>query len=78
MLPRMVLLKVENADGLVAPVVIAALDGWVDAGAAATTAAGHVAANGTSIATFDDDRLYDYRARRPTLDGRQLTLSTVD
>jgi hypothetical protein len=78
MLPRMVLLKIENADGLVAPVVIAALDGWVDAGAAATTAAGHVAANGTPVATFDDDRLYDYRARRPTLDivdGRPATLA---
>jgi hypothetical protein len=74
----MVLLKIENAEGLVAPVVIAALDGWVDAGAAATTAAGHVAADGTPVATFDDDRLYDYRARRPTLDivdGRPATLA---
>jgi hypothetical protein len=78
MLPRMVLLQIENADGLVAPVVIAALDGWVDAGGAATTAAGHVAADGTRVATFDDDRLYDYRARRPTLDivdGRPATLA---
>ncbi len=74
----MVLLKIENADGLVAPVLIAALDGWVDAGGAATAAAGHVAANGTRVATFDDDRLYDYRARRPTLDivgGRPSSLT---
>lgn len=78
MLPRMVLLRIENADGLLAPVVIAALDGWVDAGGAATTAAGHLAADGTRVATFDDDRLYDYRARRPTLDivdGRPATLA---
>ena len=78
MLPRMVLLNIENVDGLVAPIVIAALDGWVDAGAAATTAAGHLAAGGATVATFDDDRLYDYRARRPTLDivdGRPTTLS---
>jgi len=78
MLPRMVLLQIENADGLVAPVVIAALDGWVDAGGAATTAAGHAAAGGTRVATFDDDRLYDYRARRPILDivdGRPATLA---
>lgn len=78
MLPRMVLLQIENADGLVAPVVIAALDGWVDAGGAATTAASHVAADGTRVATFDDDRLYDYRARRPTLDivdGRPAKLA---
>ena len=62
---------------MVAPVVIAALDGWVDAGGAATSAAGQVAAGGTRVATFDDDRLYDYRARRPTLDivdGRPSTL----
>jgi len=74
----MVLLQIENADGLVAPVVIAALDGWVDAGGAATMAAGHVAADGSRVATFDDDRLYDYRARRPTLDivdGRPATLA---
>jgi len=74
----MVLLKIENADGLVAPVLIAALDGWVDAGGAATAAAGHVAAYGTRVATFDDDRLYDYRARRPTLDivsGRPSSLA---
>ena len=78
MLPRMVLLQIENADDLVAPVVIAALDGWVDAGSAATTAAGHVAADGARVATFDDDRLYDYRARRPTLDivdGRPAALA---
>ena len=78
MLPRMVLLHVENTDGLVAPVLVAALDGWVDAGSAATTAAGHVAADGSRVATFDDDRLYDYRARRPTLeivDGRPATLA---
>ena len=77
MLSRMVLLEIQNAGDLVAPVVIAALDGWVDAGGAATAAAGEVAAGGTRVATFDDDRLYDYRARRPTLDivdGRPATL----
>jgi hypothetical protein len=78
MLHAMVLMQIENADGLVAPVLIAALDGWVDAGSAATRAAALVAANGTRVATFDDDRLYDYRARRPTLeivDGRPATLT---
>jgi hypothetical protein len=77
MLPRMVLLEIQNAADLVAPVVVAALDGWVDAGGAATAAAGQVALGGTRVATFDDDRLYDYRARRPTLDivdGRPATL----
>ncbi len=62
----------EPAD-LVAPLLVAAFDGWVDAGAAATTAAAHLAEGAETIATFDADRLYDYRARRPTLeivDGR--------
>jgi hypothetical protein len=58
---------------IVAPTLIAAFDGWVDAGAAATTAAERLADEGSVVATFDADRLFDYRARRPTLevvDGR--------
>lgn len=58
---------------LVAPILVVAFDGWVDAGAAATTAAARLAEDAEVIATFDTDRLYDYRARRPTLeiaDGR--------
>jgi proteasome assembly chaperone (PAC2) family protein len=58
---------------LVEPTLIAAFDGWVDAGSAATVAADHLAGDGRVVATFDADRLYDYRARRPTLeiiDGR--------
>ena len=52
------------------PVVLAAFDGWVDAGAAATSALAIVAEGGTTVATFDADALYDYRSRRPTLDIR--------
>lgn len=51
-----------------APVLVIAFDGWVDAAAAATTAANQVAEDGEQIATFDMDRLIDYRARRPVLD----------
>src|SRR4029077_12179659 len=51
-----------------APVLIIAFDGWVDAAAAATTAANEVAEDGEQIATFDMDLLIDYRARRPVLD----------
>ena len=55
------------------PALIVGLDGWVDAGSAATLAAGLIAEGGEVVATFDADRLFDYRARRPTLeieDGR--------
>ncbi len=61
-----------------APVVIAALDGWVDAGSAATSAVAVLAGHATPIATFDADQLYDYRSRRPVLeirDGRPSLLA---
>jgi hypothetical protein len=48
--------------------LVAAFDGWVDAGSAATSAVGRLADHGEVVATFENDALYDYRARRPTLD----------
>jgi hypothetical protein len=60
------------------PVVLAAFDGWVDAGAAATAALTLIAADAAAVATFDADALYDYRARRPTLDIRDGRPSTLD
>jgi hypothetical protein len=52
---------------LVEPTVVVALDGWVDAGSAATNAAATLATGGRIVATFDGDEIFDYRARRPTL-----------
>jgi hypothetical protein len=49
------------------PAVVVALDGWVDAGSAATNAAATLAQGGRVVATFDADEIFDYRARRPTL-----------
>ncbi len=69
----MSLFDLRDPGDLVAPLLVASFDGWVDAGAAATTAAARLAEDAAVIATFDTDRLYDYRARRPTLeivDGR--------
>jgi PAC2 family len=70
--------RLEQIPELDSPVLVAALEGWVDAGAAGTTAATQLAEGGTLVATFDADSIYDYRARRPTLDivdGRPMTLS---
>jgi hypothetical protein len=53
---------------LVAPVLIAAFDGWIDAAGAATSCANHVAEGAEVLASFDVDSLNDYRARRPVLD----------
>ncbi|HET7494719.1 MAG TPA: PAC2 family protein [Candidatus Limnocylindrales bacterium] len=63
---------------LIAPTLIGAFDGWVDAGSAATTALAQLLDEAVVVATFDTDALFDYRARRPTLDiidGRLAELS---
>jgi proteasome assembly chaperone (PAC2) family protein len=70
--------RLEEAPELDAPVIVAALEGWVDAGSAGTVAASQLAEDGTVVATFDADAIYDYRARRPTLDiidGRPMNLA---
>jgi hypothetical protein len=61
-----------------APVVVAAFDGWVDAGSAATSTLEVLAADATLVATFDSDELLDYRSRRPTLDIRDGRLASLD
>jgi len=78
MLPGMSLYSLDGAGELVEPSMVVALDGWVDAGSAATVAAGAVVEGARVIATFDPDAIFDYRARRPTLeiiDGRAENLT---
>jgi PAC2 family protein len=75
---QMPLYTLDDPGDLIAPTVVAAFDGWVDAGSAATTALDKVAEGGAVIARFDADRLFDYRARRPPLeivDGRLTELT---
>lgn len=55
-------------DDLVAPALIVSFEDWVDAAAAASSAARHIAEGGRVVATFDGDVLYDYRSHRPVLD----------
>ncbi len=74
----MSLYTLDDPGDLVSPTLLAAFDGWVDAGAAATTALEQVAGEASVIATFDPDALFDYRARRPPLeivDGRLAELT---
>jgi proteasome assembly chaperone (PAC2) family protein len=74
----MTLYRLAKHDELLAPSMVVALDGWVDAGSAATTTASTLAEGGKVIATFDADAIFDYRARRPTLeiiDGRPEKLT---
>lgn len=72
------LYRLIDADGLQSPTIVAAFEGWVDAGSASTTALEHVAKGAPAVAEFEGDLLFDYRARRPTLeivDGRLAELT---
>jgi len=61
------------------PILVAAFDGWVDAGSAGTLAAKQLLGETSRVvATFDADRLFDYRARRPTLDILDGTLHSLE
>ena len=52
----------------VAPALIVTFEDWVDAGAAASTAARHISDGGDLIAAFRGDDIVDYRSHRPVLD----------
>src|ERR1700710_2800174 len=62
-------LEVPQIDDLVNPVLVHALDGYVDAGSGVSLAVTQLLdkLESTVVATFDVDQLIDYRARRPTL-----------
>ncbi len=64
-------------EDLVAPAMVAAFDGWVDAASAASSTAEHLARDGELVAAFDADVLYDYRSRRPVLDIVDGTLTRL-
>jgi hypothetical protein len=57
-----------DIQGLTAPVLVGAFDGWIDAAGASSAAANHLASDATTVATFEPDVLFDYRSRRPVLD----------
>jgi proteasome assembly chaperone (PAC2) family protein len=75
------LYHLEEPGKLASPILVAAFDGWIDAGGASSVAAAHLADGGNTVATFDGDILFDYRARRPTLeivDGQIADLTWPD
>jgi predicted ATP-grasp superfamily ATP-dependent carboligase len=51
------------------PVLVVALDGWIDAGIGAAAAMAHLLQemDTTLVATFDTEALVDYRSRRPVM-----------
>lgn len=60
---------VPEVQGLGELTMVVALHGFLDAGAAAVSAANHLEglSDGRVVATFEVDELHDYRARRPAL-----------
>ena len=78
LLGPMSLYHLDTHPPLDAPIVVAAFDGWVDGGRAGTLAAEQLAEDGHPIASFDADRIYDYRARRPTLEIVNGKLMSLD
>ena len=74
----MALIRVHDLHDIVAPTIVVAFDAWVDAGSAATNAVDALLdTDGQPVASFEADVLFDYRARRPTLDivdGRPASL----
>jgi predicted ATP-grasp superfamily ATP-dependent carboligase len=72
------LYTLSDPGDLIAPSLVAAFDGWVDAGAAATTALEQLIDDAPVVVRFDADVLFDYRARRPPLeivDGKLTELT---
>lgn len=74
------LFEVLDEPEVSAPVLVLALDGWIDAGLAASTALETILEDteATTVATFDTDLLLDHRARRPTahlVDGMNTGLT---
>ncbi len=65
-------------DDLVAPVLVAAFEGWVNAGSVGTEAADHIAADGGVLAAFDPDALYDFRVNRPAVTFVEGVMQEVD
>jgi hypothetical protein len=67
--PRELFELAPDVGDLGRPVLIQALDGFVDAGAARRLATDHLLASTEPrvVATFDVDQLHDYRARRPPM-----------
>ncbi|MGQ0670756.1 MAG: PAC2 family protein [Actinomycetota bacterium] len=73
----MALYRLSGPTEFIAPVLIAAFDGWIDASGAATGATAQIGGEGDVVASFVGDLLFDYRARRPVLDVVDGTLTEL-
>ena len=59
---------ISEPEDSIAPALIVTFEDWVDAGAAASTAARHISEGGELVASFRADDIFDFRSHRPVLD----------
>lgn len=77
------MIELEGVPELIDPVMVAAFEGWNDAGDAASTAVAHLDREwkGEVFAALDAEDYYDFQVNRPTLwlDGgvRKITWPTT-
>ncbi|MDX6354886.1 MAG: hypothetical protein QOF98_1789, partial [Streptomyces sp.] len=77
------MIELEGVPELIDPVMVAAFEGWNDAGDAASTAVGHMDREfkGEVFAALDAEDYYDFQVNRPTvwMDGgvRKITWPTT-
>lgn len=70
----------RHSPALERPLLLIAMDGWIDAGLAAATAAAQITTSisAEEIGFFDPDELVDYRSRRPVARIGDGVLETVE
>src|SRR3954466_734101 len=67
------MIELEEIEGLVDPVVIAAFEGWNDAADAASSAVDHLMQvwNARIVGAIDPEEFYDFQVNRPMVSGDQ-------
>ncbi|GGS56095.1 hypothetical protein GCM10010156_13330 [Planobispora rosea] len=74
------MIELEGLPELVDPVLIAAFEGWNDAGEASSGVIAHLEAEwkATELASFDPEEYYDFQVTRPIIEmGEGLTRSII-
>ena len=63
---------------VVAPVLLVAFDGWIDAGAAGTGALSWIVGDRSPFIRFDSDELFDFRDQRPMHELREGVIESFE
>ncbi|MBB5789217.1 putative ATP-grasp superfamily ATP-dependent carboligase [Jiangella mangrovi] len=74
------MMEIDGAPQLRNPVLIAAFEGWNDAGEAATAGVEHLERvwNGESVAALDPDEYYDFQVNRPLVSVDEDAVRSIE